>query len=188
MDVFEALATRRSASTFDARPVSREIIERCIEAATWAPNHHRTQPWRFVVLEGDARRRFGEAIASWLARPDAPEGTTAKFIESARTKPLRSPVLIAVIQRVPAEADGTLEREDYAACACATQNLLLAAHAEGLVAKWSTGDMAATPPAREFFGLGERDHIVAYVYLGYPGASETPRRAERAPAVVEWLA
>jgi nitroreductase len=184
MDVFEALATRRTASAFSDRVPPREVLERVIEAATWAPNHHLTEPWRFVVIAGDERGRFADRVAAWMAEPDEGSPRTPAQIESMRKKLVRAPVIVAVIQRGSPD-DPTLDLEDYPACACATQNLLLAARAEGLATKWSTGEMATLPPAREQLGLSPGDRIVAYVYLGYPATDEA-KPAARRPAEVSW--
>lgn len=179
MDVYDALRFRRSAKTFGDRAPSREVLERIVEAATWAPNHRTTEPWRFAVLQGDARVRFGEALVEDLAEP--------KAVEALRTKVVRAPVLIVVSQHRP---PGTLENaeldlEDYGATCAAVQNLLVAAHAEGLAAKWSTGDMATAPAAFAHLGLSEADRIVALVYLGIPETNE-PTEPRRTPAVVDW--
>ncbi len=175
LDVIEALRTRRTAATFTDRAPSRDAIERIIRAATWAPNHRLTQPWRFVVIAGEERGRFVEAVTP---------GMDAKQAESTRTKLHRSPAIVVVVQQGTASEDETVYLEDYAACACATENLLLAAHAEGLAGKWSTGDLATSEAARAYLGLSGRDRIVAYVYLGY-AASEPPPRS-RAEPVIDW--
>ncbi len=185
MDVFEALATRRTAGTFGPGCPPRATVERLIEAATWAPNHRMTQPWRFVILAGDERARFGERLAAWLESDAAPADVTPRFIESTRKKPLRSPIVIAVVQRGTPD-NPEIDREDYAACCCATENLLLAAHAEGLAARWSTSEMATMPPALEYLGVGEHDRVVAYIYVGYPPEGGAPKRAERPAPVVDW--
>jgi nitroreductase len=186
MDTYEALATRRTAKTFAPEPPPREVLERIIEAATWAPNHRHTEPWRFTVIAGEERARFGEALAAWLSGPDGPEGISDRAVESTRVKPLRSPIVIVVSQHGRHD-DPEMDREDYAACCCATENLLLAAHAEGLATKWSTGEMTTMPPALEYCGLEEGDRIVAYVYLGYPAETErAPQRAIRKPPTITW--
>lgn len=184
MELIEGLATRRSASTFASGCPPRAQIARLIEAATWAPNHHLTQPWRFEVLAGDERVRFGDHLAAWIAGDAGPSDRTPRLAESTRTKLQRSPVIVVVIQQGAAAAGAERTLEDYAACCCATQNLLLAAHAEGLAAKWSTGAMAGWAAARNYFGLGPDDRIVAYVYIGYPTADTKIRLPERAPAPV----
>jgi len=165
MELFEALTTRRTATVFGDQPLARELIQRLIEAATWAPNHKLTQPWRFHVLAGNARDRLGDAIEGWYAGPEAPRDAPPRQGAAMRAKLLRAPVIVVVTQR-GTPGDVLRDREDYAACCGATQNLLLAAHAEGLAAKWSTGKLALIQPARDFFGLGPDDRIVAYVYLG----------------------
>jgi nitroreductase len=182
MELMHALATRRTASAFADPAPPRELLERIIEAATWAPNHRKTEPWRFHVLAGDARVALGDRIASWM---QATQDATEAQIDSTRKKLVRSPVVIAVTQ--PGSPDDPVRHlEDYAAAACATQNLLLAAHAEGLAAKWSTGSMATMPPVFEYLGLGPDDRIVAFVYLGYPSEGDEERTAERQPATVNW--
>jgi len=67
----------------------------------------------------------------------------------------------------PAEPK-VLELENYAAAAAATQNMLLAAHALGLGAKWRTGEWARDPKVKEFLGLDTDQHIVGFIYIGYP--------------------
>ncbi len=76
--------------------------------------------------------------------------------------------------------------EDYAACACATQNLLLAAHAQGLAAKWSTGKLAHSEGAKRYLGLAEHDRIVAYLNLGYARPGDPPKEGQRAEPIVRW--
>lgn len=186
MEVLEALRSRRSVSALTDEVPSRRIVERIIEAAIWAPNHHLTEPWRFHVLAGEARQAMGDAIADALERDrDASDPVNAGEARSARGRLSRAPVVIVVSQK--GDPDPAADLEDYAACCCATQNLLLAAHAEGLAAKWRTGAMAGYPAAGEYLGLGERDRIVAYVYLGYPSASAPPDSRARTAPPLEWL-
>lgn len=179
MDVYDALRFRRSAKTFGDRAPSREVLERIIAAATWAPNHRTTEPWRFTVLQGDARVDFGEALVEELDSP--------KAVEALRTKVVRAPVLIVVSQHRPpgTPENSELDLEDYGATCAAVQNLLVAAHAEGLAAKWSTGEMATSRAAFAHLGLPEADRIVALVYLGIPEASE-PVEPRRTPPVIDW--
>ena len=180
MDLYEALRTRRSSSRFAAEPPPRELIERLVEAATWAPNHHLTEPWAFHVLAGNARGSLARSIADALPAERSTEGERAAILAKLE----HSPIVIVLTQR--GDADAVRSLEDYAACACATQNLLLAAHAEGLAAKWSTGKLARSPGAARHLGLGEHDRIVAYVYLGYPAEPSPPRGPQRAPAAIAW--
>src|SRR5947209_169123 len=90
--------TRRSIPKVRPERPPRELIERMIEAAGQPPNHHRTEPWRFIVLAGTARDQLGDIMAdsvrAGLSDPESSEGRAQ--IEKARSKPLRAPVIIAV--------------------------------------------------------------------------------------------
>lgn len=55
-DVWEALSTARSIRRFTDEPVDDETLERCLAAATWAPNGANAQLWRFIVLDGPEQR------------------------------------------------------------------------------------------------------------------------------------
>ena len=186
MDIYTALRGRRSVNSLSDAAPARAVIQRIIDAAVWAPNHHMTEPWRFQVLAGRSRAQLGEAVATWLRRErDLTDPATQAEIKGARSRLTRAPVVVVVGQVVADDALTALE--DYAACCCATQNLLLAAHAEGLAAKWRTGPMAEAPAAKQFLGLREADRIVAYVYLGYPAANLSEDSRTRRPARVDWV-
>ena len=181
MELYEALRMRRSIGAFQSTPPPHDVIERIIEAATWAPNHHRTEPWRFHVLAGDARGALARAIAQTLPAAANTESEQRAILAKLE----RSPVVIVITQHGVAD-EPVRSLEDYAACACATQNLLLAAHAEGLAAKWSTGKLALSPGAEHYLGLAPGDRIVAFVYIGYPAQAGAPRGPQRTPAIITW--
>jgi nitroreductase len=105
-------------------------------------------------------------------KPDLPQVA----FDKTRSMPLRSPVLIAVGADKPTEAK-VLEIENVSAVSAACQNLLLAAHALGLGAKWRTGEWARDPKVKEFLGFEADQHIVGFLYIGYP--EFTPESKER---------
>jgi nitroreductase len=80
---------------------------------------------------------------------------------------LRSPVLIAVGVDKPTESK-VLEIENICATAAACENILLAAHALGLAAQWRTGDAARDPMVKKFLGFAEDQHIISFLYIGFP--------------------
>ena len=180
MDVFEAIFTRRSVSKMRPDPVSRDLIERLLAAAVQAPNHYRVRPWRFYVVSGEARHRLGEVMAqSLLARqPDSPPSA----LEKERSRPLRAPVLIAISVDAPSEPK-VLEVENICAAAAAAENMLLAAHGLGLGAMWRTGPASMNPDVKAFFGLGPEQHLIGFIYVGYPleesSAPERPSYEDR---------
>src|SRR4051812_46454092 len=180
MDVLEAIRTRRTAGKIRADVPPRELVEEIIEAATWAPNHRLNEPWRFFVVAGEARERFGELMAADACQSlDDPSGEKASGIVDAQMKKAtRSPVIIAVACDPPA-SPRIDPVEDVCAVACGVQNLLLAAHARGLACKWSSGQPCYSPAIKSFFGLTPEHQILGYIYLGYP--DEASKTASRTP-------
>jgi nitroreductase len=169
-------------------PVSRQLVERVIEAATWAPNHRRTEPWRFVVLTGESRQELGRVLAQILERRLRDQGAQAAIeqLDKERAKPLRAPVVVAVAA-VPSDDPKTIEVEEIAATAAGIQNMLLAAQALGLGAMWRTGESAYDPEVRAFLGLPENAHMLAFIYLGYAEIVPPVARFEGASARTRWL-
>ena len=165
MDVFEAIRTRRSIGKVTGQRPSGEQIETMLEAGAWAPNHHLTHPWRFVVIAGDERGKFGD---------DGPVQTrthgTGRPFHSGRGramigKALRAQVIIAVGVE-PAEAPKVIEIEEIESGAAAVQNMLLAAHAMGLATICVPGMRHTT---RKLAGISasERGQLLGFIYVGY---------------------
>src|SRR5512143_3401035 len=171
MELFEALQTRQSVSKVRPDPVPRELIEKLLAAAAQAPNHHKVRPWRFVVLTGAARQRLGDVMAQTYLRQNPSAPAEAVAVEAAR--PLRAPALIAVGVDRPSDPK-VVEIENVCAAAAATENLLLAAHGLGLGAMWRTGNAATDPDVKTFLGLARDQHLIGFVYVGYPLAEVPP--------------
>lgn len=186
--ILGALRARRSVGKVKPDALPRELIERVVEAATWAPNHHLTRPWRFVVLAGQARDRLGEVMATSLReRLDDPDSERSmSLLEKERQKPLRAPVLIAVAA-VPSSDPKVIADEEVAAVAAGVQNMLLAAQALGLGAMWRTGEAAYDAAVKRFLGLPDEAHILSFVYLGYLDMPERPAHEVGAPLAITWL-
>lgn len=182
-DLDELIAARRSIGKLHPEPVDARTLRALLELATWAPNHHLTEPWRFIVLAGAARGDVGAAHARWYVRthPGATSETIAR--EAARLE--RAPAVIVAIVH-PSSHDPVTRREDRDAVAAAVQNLLLGAHARGLGAIWRTGTMVSEPEVREALGLDEGDDIVAFVYLGVPVVKPPARSRRSIDDVTEW--
>jgi nitroreductase len=166
---------------------SREIIEEILEAATWAPNHHLTEPWRFVVIANEDRLKLGEAMAEALEntlKKDDPRNE--EILKAEKQKPLRSPVIIAVVLSPKTGEEKIVELEETVAAGAALQNLLLAAHALGLGTMVRTGKHSFEEPVRKYLKMTEKEKLVGLVYTGY--ASEPGRPTNRKPvdAQAEW--
>ncbi len=178
MDVIEAIRTRRSIKRFAPDAVTREQIETLLDAATLAPNHRLTQPWRFYVLGPAARHAYGLALGERKARkqPDPDSGRALK--ETVARDHLELPAMIAVA--VVQNDDPELSKEDYAAVMMAVQNLSLVAVDLGLGTHIKTGGVMDDAAARAAAGVAENERIVAIVNVGVP--TETPPHKKRAEA------
>ena len=165
MNTLDAIHTRVSVGKVKPDLIPRALIEKLLSAAVQAPNHYKVRPWRFVVLTGSGREKLGAVMAASLQETH-PEFPPEAF-EKEKNKPLRAPLLIAVGVDKPAEAKVD-EIENICAAAAAIQNLLLAVHAEGLGAKWRTGGPATDPIVKQFLGLEPDQHLIGFIYIGYP--------------------
>lgn len=184
METLRAIHTRRSIGAVRPDPLPRELVEQVLSAAVQAPNHHRVRPWRFIVLTGEARRRLGEVMAQALLRRKPEADPAALEVEANR--PLRAPVLIAIGLEKPAEPK-VLEIENVCAAAAAAQNMLLAAHDLGLAAMWRTGPAAYDAQVKRFLGLEADQHLIGWIYLGYPEADFPPPERPGFEAFTTWM-
>jgi nitroreductase len=175
MDVFEAIKTRRSIGKVKDSPVPYDLIEKILEAGTYAPNHYRTEPWRFFILSGNSRNKLGTVLEdiTRIDNADLESEELDRKGEKARNNPFRAPVIIAVGVE-PSEKKNVMDKEEYAAVCCAVQNMLLAAHAMGLGAIWRTGAVTYHSKVKDFFGLTSKGEMVGFIYLGYPELTPKP--------------
>jgi nitroreductase len=163
MDTLEALNTRATAKTYGDTAPSREHLAQVLQSAVRAPDHGRLRPWRFMLIEGDQRRKFGDLLAASALRrvPALSPGD----LQRERDKALRAPLIILVACRVvPGTKVPAIEQ--ILAAGAATQNILLALHALGYAAAWKTGEAAYDAEVKKALGLAADDHIVGLVYTG----------------------
>ena len=156
MTIDEVIRGRRTLKGFRPEPIAPDVTDDLLDLAVYAPNHHTTEPWRFVVI--------GPATIGSLV--DA----------TGDGKLTRSPTAIVVTQVVDSDAD--IAREDYAACACAIQTLMLAARARDIASYWRTPKSLLKPAAAKILGLSRHERLVGIVHIGWPtdGFPAPPRR------------
>jgi nitroreductase len=165
LETLIAIHTRRSVGKVKPDPVPRAMIETLLSAAVQAPNHYSVLPWRFVVLTGKSREKMGEVMAA-SQRDRFPE-LPPEGSDKTRSLPLRAPVVIAVgVEK--ASDPRVIEIENICAVAAACENILLAAHDQGLAAQWRTGEWARDAKVKEFLGFEADQNILAFLYVGYP--------------------
>ena len=170
VEVEKAIRTRRTHKAFGTRPVDRELLHELFELASWAPNHHLTNPWRFRVLGERTRTALTD-----LAESEQP---------GAAVKLRRAPTLVAVTAHLGGEQ--AQDREDLLATGVAAYIVLLGAHARGLAAYWRTVPLLDDPRARELLGVPPEEEPVGLLYLGEPVQEQrVPERAPPAEFVFE---
>ncbi len=164
----DLVRSRRTHKSFGPDPLPRETLDELFELARWAPNHHRTNPWRFRVVGPDTFERLKGAAGP----AEAPK------LERARTLVVASCVLSGDLQQ---------DEEDICATACAIYTVLLAAHARGLAGYWRTPRVLHSKAGREAVGLAEGERFLGLIHLGTPRGE--PPAPERAPveAYLEYL-
>lgn len=117
MEVYEAILTRRSVRTYDTRPVSPEIIKKIAGAGMCSPSARNNRPWEFIAItDRSILSRLSKVRPFWAMLNGA--GAAIVVVNDNRT--YTSPTTAFSVQD----------------CAAATENILLAAHGEGLGAVW----------------------------------------------------
>jgi nitroreductase len=162
----DLLLARRSvkAAMLTSPGPSAADLETILRAACRVPDHKKVEPWRFIVFEGEARRRFGEALAKACAAEET-EPPSSSRLELERARFLRAPLVIGVISHVR-QVPGAPEWEQVLSCGAAAMNLVVAANAMGFGTCWITEWYAYSPAIRSALGLGEGERIAGFVYIG----------------------
>ncbi len=184
----EIIRGRRSIGKMKNEPVPKELVEKLIDAAVWAPNHHGTEPWKFIVMTGEGRRVLGQAYADIAADSlkELPEEERKQRLDKEVAKAFRAPVVIAALCS-PSDAPRVNVAEELAAAHAAVQNLLLMAHANGLGAIWRTGDPAYHPKMKQALGLEGNEQVVGLIYVGYPDVQQPAGKRIPGTAKTVWL-
>jgi nitroreductase len=139
------------------------------------PDHKKLVPWRFIVFEGEARARFGDALAA-ACQAEEREPPSATRLETERRRFMDAPLIIGVISRTT-ETAGAPEWEQILSAGAACFNLGLAANAQGFASNWLTGWYAYSPGIRSHLKLAANERIAGFVYIGT--AKEKPADRER---------
>ena len=163
MDFFEVVKKRASVREYGDKPISKEDIEKIIDAGHLAATARNVQPWRFVVITDNSKiQQLGQMVS--------PNGT---FIVGATV----AIVLLSV--------DTKYYLED---CSAATQNMLLAAAACGIGSCWIAGDKKDyADSVCEFVKAKANERLVSVIALGYPKNPIKPKDKQPLAGLVRWL-
>jgi len=188
MDVYAAIHERRSHRLYKPDLPPREVLERIIEAGLWAPSGTNLQPWEITVMAGRVRDEFVTLVSQALKNlipimqkaqvPEKSQDLVMKFFKNLGG----APVVIAVtIDQRPDDPTNLANIESGAAL---MQNLLLAAHAEGLGTCWMTGAHSLETEILKFLGKEDK-RLLAITPIGY--SAKEPPVPPRKDREVRWL-
>lgn len=181
-ETLSLMAKRRSTKIahFSEPGPSGEEIDALITLAARVPDHGKLGPWRFVVIEGDARARAGDAVANIIC---GDEGVDQIRLQFARETFLRAPACVMVVSSTAPNAKvPAWEQQMSAGATCFS--LLLCAHALGYAGCWLTEWLAFDARVRAALGLAEHERIAGFVYLGTAREPAVERvRADPAPRI-----
>jgi len=173
VELHEAIKGRRSVRKFKPDPVPKVVLDRILEMAIWAPSGMNRQNWYFLVITGKQREalvrlasksyNYVEPILKevFAEKPPVVEATKKFFAKLGG-----APVLVFAYYEPCKEISET----SVQTVAAAIQNLLLAAHAEGLGACWMTGPLHVADQINEFLNIHDKT-LVAVIPMGYPDQS-----------------
>lgn len=180
------LRERRSVfpATYTTEPVDRQIIEEMLENANWAPNHRKTEPWRFRVIRGNARRQLAEQLSSIYRATTNEETFSEKKFNKLFTNPVKADTIIAIcMQRDPAES--LPEWEELAAVAMAVQNMWLTATAYDLGSYWSSPGLIKH--LDDFLKLEEGERCYGLFYVAHHNCPEIKRERGSIAEKTLWM-
>ena len=175
----ERIRSRRTTKLYLKQAVDRKLILDAIEVARWAPNHHLTEPWHFYVL---GSQKIRECVD--LTRTVVTEIKDARMGEFKAESAAAIPGwLVVTCQK---SGDELLQREDYASCACAIQNLMLYLSEAGVATKWATGPITRDERFYKLLGADpDSVLVVGIVWYGYPKITPEQSRQEVSVIVTE---
>lgn len=171
-------------STYKSGNIDPKLIDDLITNALWAPNHKKTEPWRFVVIYGEKKKELSDLMADHYQKTTPADQFDLVKQRKAAEKPLQAGAIIAIcVHRSPEALIPAWE--ETAAVACAVQNLWLSCTAIGLGAYWSTPGIIKN--LHDFLGLHEHEECIGLFYMGWSGNPGTERTRNPLDQVRRWL-
>jgi F420 biosynthesis protein FbiB-like protein len=190
MDGMEMLLTRRSVKKLKPISVNKDVVKRILYAATRAPSAHNAQPWRFIVVDDPlVKIKLAKGMASLLVRDLIKDGYSEdeakrEAEESISRVEAASLLVVACVtmEGMDTYPDRRRRRCEYImavqSVSAAVQNLLLAAHYEGLGACWRCAPLFAQSVVRRILRIPKGFDPVALIEIGQPAieVSAPPRK------------
>ena len=163
--VLAFLKSRKSASAkaMGGLGPSGDQLNEILEIAVRVPDHGKLSPWRFVLIEGEARARIGEGFAEVWAKNNPSH--SKESLDFQRGLFMRAPfILVVVSSSVVHGKIPVWEQQMSAAAVC--YNAVLAASAMGFDAQWQSDWVAYDMGAKEVMGVHAHEKVAGIIYIG----------------------
>jgi coenzyme F420-0:L-glutamate ligase / coenzyme F420-1:gamma-L-glutamate ligase len=182
------LMSRRSVRRYLPTPVPEAVIETILKAAIWAPSAHNRQPWRFAVIQSQQSKiALADAMGAQLRLDLASDGVSPDVIEAdagrSYSRITMAPLIILLalsMADMDTYPDARRASHEHTmavqSLAMAGQNVLLAAHAQGLGACWMCAPLFCPLVVRTTLDLPEDWEPQGMISLGYPAETRTKTR------------
>ena len=171
-DVQDNILTRRTVYKFTDKDVPDSIINQALIAASKAPCHKHTHPWKFYVLGPEIRGKLIPVIKKLAELKSIKLGSKdlQKDAERAIRKITQPPILIVITSKKDPE-DKFREKEDYAATVCALHNMVLSFWDNDIGSQWSSGSITRDLDTYQYLSINPNtEEIIGFLKAGYPEA------------------
>lgn len=149
---------------YDSREISNEVLLEICDNGNWAPNHRKTEPWRFKVLKGAKQHALGPFLAEYYKSHTPVENfKQAKYEKMIKKPAVGGAMIIICMQRDPKQR--VEEWEEIAAVSMAVQNMWLTCHTHNIGAYWGTP--ASRHVMNEFVDMEDGEICLGLLFMGY---------------------
>lgn len=153
-----------------------------LEIAARVPDHRKLEPWRFLVIQGSARKRLSEQLATVKSQQMDLE---PEQLAAEKTCFARAPLVIAVVA-APIEHK-TPKNEQILSAGAVCQHINIAAAAMGYASQWVTGWSCENKQAQQTLGLTDNEFIAGYLYIGSCDEKPAERKRPDLSEKVTWF-
>lgn len=168
--VARVLRERRTVHDFTEASPPPDVIRQAVDLARWAPNHHRTEPWHFYLLDRAMGLRIADLNAEIVRQA---KGEKVAAIKRRRWAEMPGWMVVSCT----AGDDEIRRREDYAACCCAVHNMAVYLWEQGIGMKWTTGKVTRDRRLFDLVGMDyDKVYVVGLFWFGYPASIPTQHR------------
>lgn len=194
--MLQAIKNRRSIRKFKRDEVPKHMIEEILQSGILAPSSKNGQPWKFVVVTGNAKKDMLEAMSKGLEREkEQPLLPSVSQYHSGAVNTFhimeQAPVTIFVINPVGIDVHASLAKEEHINEICnaqsvgaAIENMILTATELGLGSLWICDTYFAYDELQNY--LNTEGELYAAISFGYADQAPDARPRKGLEQVVEW--